>query len=52
MTEAAWLDEQAYQELFSITQAISGPASTEMLYYIHLLHGGFLSSLLAFLMWR
>lgn len=52
VTKAAWVDEQLYQELFSVTQAISGPASTKMLYCINLLHDGFLASLLGFLMWR
>lgn len=47
-----WISEQTYQELFSITQAISGPASTKMLYCINLIHGGFLSAVLSFLIWR
>ncbi|KAH6873824.1 chromate transporter-domain-containing protein [Thelonectria olida] len=46
-----WIDEQVYQELFSVSQALSGPASTKMLYCIHLLHGGFLPALLGFLLW-
>ncbi len=41
-----------YQELFSITQAISGPASTKMLYCINLIHGGTLSAVISFLVWR
>ncbi|KAH7184645.1 FAD dependent oxidoreductase-domain-containing protein [Fusarium flagelliforme] len=46
-----WIDEQIYQELFSVAQALSGPASTKMLYCINLIHGGFLQALLAFLIW-
>jgi chromate transport protein ChrA len=41
-----------YQELFGVSQALSGPASTKMLYCINLIHGGFLQALLAFLIWR
>jgi len=41
-----------FQELFSVSQAISGPASTKMLYCINLIHDGFPSALLGFLMWR
>ncbi|KFA67652.1 hypothetical protein S40285_04956 [Stachybotrys chlorohalonatus IBT 40285] len=46
-----WIDEQLYQELFSISQALSGPASTKMLYCINLIHNGFPSALLALVMW-
>jgi hypothetical protein len=41
-----------YQEIFSISQALSGPASTKMLYCINLLHDGFLAAVLGFLFWR
>ena len=41
-----------YQELFSVCQAFSGPGSTKMLYCINLIHDGFLSAVLAFLLWR
>ncbi|KAF5685950.1 chromate transport [Fusarium circinatum] len=40
-----------YQELFSVAQALSGPASTKMLYCINLIHGGVLEAILAFLIW-
>uniref|UniRef100_A0A4E9DT45 FAD dependent oxidoreductase domain-containing protein n=1 Tax=Gibberella zeae TaxID=5518 RepID=A0A4E9DT45_GIBZA len=40
-----------YQELFSVSQALSGPGSTKMLYCINLIHGGFLQAVLAFLIW-
>ncbi|KAH8845048.1 hypothetical protein MCOR02_010516 [Pyricularia oryzae] len=46
-----WIDEQTYQELFSVCQATSGPASTKMHYCINLIHDGFLSALLGFLIW-
>ncbi|KAH0848495.1 chromate transport protein ChrA [Fonsecaea pedrosoi] len=46
-----WLDEPMFQELFAVTQALSGPASTKMLYCINLNRNGFLSALSAFLLW-
>ncbi|KAH7156556.1 chromate transporter-domain-containing protein [Dactylonectria macrodidyma] len=46
-----WLDEQVYQEIFSVCQALSGPASTKMHYCINLMHDGFLSALLGFFIW-
>ncbi|KAI6782271.1 Chromate transport protein-like protein [Emericellopsis cladophorae] len=46
-----WLDEQLYQELFSICQALSGPGSTKMHYCINLLHAGFPFAVLGFLIW-
>ncbi|KAL0938314.1 chromate transporter [Colletotrichum truncatum] len=46
-----WIDEQMYQELFSICQALSGPASTKMLYCINLIQNGFFGAVLAFFIW-
>ncbi|TDZ68223.1 putative transporter YwrB [Colletotrichum trifolii] len=46
-----WIDEQMYQELFSICQALSGPASTKMIYCINLLQNNLLGAVLAFLIW-
>ncbi|KAI1184212.1 chromate transporter-domain-containing protein [Nemania serpens] len=46
-----WIDEQVYQEIFSLSQALSGPASTKMLYCINLLCEGFLPAVLGFLLW-
>ncbi|KAK0385318.1 hypothetical protein NLU13_7794 [Sarocladium strictum] len=46
-----WIDEQMYQELFSVCQALSGPGSTKMHYCINLIHSGFVSAILAFLIW-
>lgn len=46
-----WIDEQLYQELFSVCQAFSGPGSTKMLYCISLIHDGFLPAVLAFFIW-
>ncbi|KAL2755005.1 hypothetical protein ACRALDRAFT_2107935 [Sodiomyces alcalophilus JCM 7366] len=46
-----WIDEQMYQELFSVCQALSGPGSTKMHYCINLLHDGFIPAVLGFLLW-
>ncbi|KAJ1324734.1 chromate transporter [Microdochium nivale] len=50
-TKLQWVDEQMYQELFSVCQAFSGPGSTKMHYCINLLHDGTLSALFGFLLW-
>lgn len=41
-----------YQELFSVTQACSGPGSTKVLYCINLIHDGFLAAVFGFILWR
>jgi len=46
-----WIDEQMYQELFSVCQALSGPGSTKMHYCINLIHDGFPSAVLGFFIW-
>ncbi|KAM3434747.1 hypothetical protein MY4824_005256 [Beauveria thailandica] len=46
-----WIDEQIYQELFSVSQALSGPASTKMQYCVNLLHDGFLPAAMSFFLW-
>ncbi|KAK7190036.1 hypothetical protein DPSP01_006333 [Paraphaeosphaeria sporulosa] len=48
---AKWIDEQTYQELFAICQALPGPASTKMVFCIALMHAGFIPAMLAFLLW-
>ncbi|KXX76227.1 putative transporter YwrB [Madurella mycetomatis] len=49
--KTGWIDEQVFQELFSISQSLSGPASTKMLYCINLIRGGFMAAIVSFLMW-
>lgn len=46
-----WIDEQTYQELFAICQALPGPGSTKMAFCIAMIHAGFGAALLAFLLW-
>lgn len=51
VTRLGWIDDELYQELFSVCQAVTGPGSTKVLYCINLIHDGFLSSILGFLLW-
>ncbi|ETS01543.1 hypothetical protein M419DRAFT_111405 [Trichoderma reesei RUT C-30] len=46
-----WVDDQLYQELFGVAQALCGPASTKMLYCINLIHDGFFGAVIGFLIW-
>ncbi|KAI0144053.1 chromate transporter-domain-containing protein [Hypoxylon sp. NC0597] len=46
-----WIDEQLYNELFSVSQALPGPASTKMLYCINMLRNGLLAAISTFLLW-
>ncbi|KAL2002682.1 hypothetical protein VTN02DRAFT_6217 [Thermoascus thermophilus] len=46
-----WLDEQTYQELFAVCQALPGPGSTKMTFCIALIHAGFLPALFVLAMW-
>ncbi|PVH90692.1 putative chromate ion transporter [Periconia macrospinosa] len=46
-----WVDEQTYQELFAICQALPGPGSTKMIFCLALLHAGFVPALFVFLIW-
>ncbi|KAI1974236.1 hypothetical protein LOZ53_004481 [Ophidiomyces ophidiicola] len=46
-----WIDEQTYQELFAICQALPGPGSTKMLFCIALIHAGFFPAVFNLLVW-
>jgi len=46
-----WIDEQTYQELFALSQALPGPASTKMLFNIAHIHAGIIPALFAFFLW-
>ncbi|PGH18937.1 hypothetical protein AJ80_04264 [Polytolypa hystricis UAMH7299] len=46
-----WIDEQTYQELFGLNQALPGPASTKMLFSIAMIHAGIVPALIAFALW-
>ncbi|KAH8554785.1 chromate ion transporter [Umbelopsis sp. PMI_123] len=43
--------EQTFSDLFSISQSLPGPASTELLYSVGLVYGGFLIAVYVFLLW-
>ncbi|KAG8988245.1 hypothetical protein FRB90_002869 [Tulasnella sp. 427] len=49
--KARWVTEKQYQELFALTQALSGPASTKLGFCIALEHAGFLGAVVGFLLW-
>lgn len=46
-----WLNETAYQEMFALCQALSGPGSTKMFYGINVMRYGFWTGVLAFFVW-
>ncbi|KAG8946146.1 hypothetical protein FRC04_012001 [Tulasnella sp. 424] len=49
--QTEWITEEQYKELFALTQALSGPASTKMIYCIALDRAGFFGACIAFLLW-
>ena len=51
MGKTPWIDEQTYQELFAVSQALPGPASTKMVFSIAHIHAGFLAALFVFFIW-
>ncbi|KAF4637671.1 hypothetical protein G7Y89_g397 [Cudoniella acicularis] len=46
-----WIDEKLFQEIFALSQALPGPASTKMLFCINYIHGGILAGFTSFLLW-
>ncbi|KAI1628249.1 chromate transporter, partial [Exophiala viscosa] len=46
-----WIDEQTYQELFAIGQALPGPGSTKMLFCMVFIHAGLIPAVIVFLAW-
>jgi chromate transport protein ChrA len=51
VTTHSWLPEPVFQGLFAVTQSLSGPVSTTMLYCINLRRNGLLCAVLAFFLW-
>ncbi|KAJ7195354.1 chromate transporter-domain-containing protein [Mycena pura] len=49
--DSQWIDEQTYQELFAISQALPGPASTKMAFSIAHAHAGLLPAIFFFFIW-
>ncbi|KAF2482237.1 chromate transporter-domain-containing protein [Neohortaea acidophila] len=46
-----WVDERTYEELFALCQALSGPASTKMMYAINVMRYGLPTGIAAFFVW-
>ncbi|EAU84640.1 chromate ion transporter [Coprinopsis cinerea okayama7 len=46
-----WIDEQTFQEVFAVCQALPGPASTKMLFSIAQIRAGLIPAVLVFLFW-
>ncbi|KAH7345905.1 chromate ion transporter-like protein [Pyrenochaeta sp. MPI-SDFR-AT-0127] len=46
-----WIDEQTYQELFGICQALPGPGSTKMIFCIAMIRAGIIGAIFTFLLW-
>ncbi|KAF5333633.1 hypothetical protein D9611_002564 [Ephemerocybe angulata] len=46
-----WIDDQTYQEIFAVCQALPGPASTKMLFSIAQIRAGLIPALLVFALW-
>lgn len=46
-----WVDERTYEELFALCQALSGPASTKMIYAINVMRYGLPTGIAAFFIW-
>ncbi|KAG2189215.1 hypothetical protein INT44_004357 [Umbelopsis vinacea] len=51
VTKNHLVSEATFSDLFSICQSLPGPASTELLYSIGLVYGGFLIAVYVFFLW-
>ncbi|KXS17275.1 hypothetical protein M427DRAFT_68665 [Gonapodya prolifera JEL478] len=49
--EKRWIDAPSFAELFSICQALPGPASTQLQFAMAIIRAGLLPALYAFLLW-
>lgn len=52
VTRLQWLDDKTFLDLFSISNALPGPGSTQLLFSIALLRNGVAASVVTFLIWR
>ncbi|KAI5262340.1 chromate ion transporter-like protein [Aureobasidium subglaciale] len=48
---AAWVNDQTYHEVFAVSQALPGPASTKMLFNLVMYHAGLVCAIFAFFLW-
>ncbi|KAJ3350238.1 hypothetical protein HDU83_009808 [Entophlyctis luteolus] len=46
-----WLSEEMFAELYAISNALPGPASTQLAFTVALIRGGVVPGILAFLIW-
>ncbi|KAG5185200.1 chromate transporter-domain-containing protein [Tribonema minus] len=51
VVQRGWLSEKMFAELFAISTALPGPASTQLAYTVALIRDGVLPALWAFLIW-
>ncbi|KAJ3009053.1 UNVERIFIED_CONTAM: hypothetical protein HDU68_002849 [Siphonaria sp. JEL0065] len=51
VVKKGWLSEEMFTELFAISNAMPGPASTQLAFTVALIRGGVLPGILAFLIW-
>jgi chromate transport protein ChrA len=49
--EKEWLDATTFADLFSLSGALPGPGSTQLMFSIALVRGGAAAGVLAFLLW-
>lgn len=49
--DKAWLDSTTFADLFSLSGALPGPGSTQLLFSIALVRGGAIAGFLAFFLW-
>ncbi|KAJ3215526.1 hypothetical protein HDU67_000314 [Dinochytrium kinnereticum] len=51
VTRQRWLSEKMFAEIFAISNAMPGPASTQLAFTLALVRGGVLCGVIAFLIW-
>jgi chromate transport protein ChrA len=52
VTRRKWLTDSTFTELFAISQALPGPASTQLAFAIAYLYGGTLAAIQSHIIWR
>ncbi|KAJ3286355.1 hypothetical protein HDU79_006563, partial [Rhizoclosmatium sp. JEL0117] len=51
VTKKKWLSEEMFTELYAISNALPGPASTQLAFTVALIRGGVIPGILAFIVW-
>ena len=52
VTNKKWMTEAMFAELFAISNAMPGPASTQLAFTLAMVRGGVIPGIVAFLIWR